>query len=100
MKIAKNQSQLKGNCFALPVGAENSSHKSYSANSFRKQKRLDSCESRFCHEKKHEGFGSLVELDDTLMLKVAQISRGDIYVSTFTFILRYVCLGIRVSVYS
>ena len=89
MKIVKNQSQLKGNCFALPVGAENSSHRSYSGNYLRKQKHLGSCESRLRHEKKHENFGSLEELDDGLTLKIAQISRGDIYVSFFTFTVRY-----------
>ena len=100
MKITRNQSAPNGSCSAKPVAtAGTSAHKCFSVRTFGKQNQVDSFDSRIYHKQKRETVGSLEELEDTLMLKVAQLTRGDIYVSLFyyfnlsCFAGKYLCLA-------
>ena len=94
MKVSKNRSLLPSSGFAkASAGSGAQIYKSSLLNYARMQKNLDSLEPRLHHETKREGTRNKLnfqESDDTIMVKVAQLIRGDLYVSYLYCIYVYI----------
>jgi len=73
------RNQWKDNGLSTQASAEKFRHKLHSLKNTRMEKNLGTFDDRVNSEKRHRVLSSVEESEDTLLLKVTHLSRGDIY---------------------
>ena len=82
--VAITRNQRKDNGLSTQASAEKFRHKLHSTKNTRMEKNLCVFEDRVNSGQRHQTLSSVEESEETLLLKVTHLSRGDIYVSLLT----------------